>query len=124
MIHLRNAQKNVKDTVHLLQKLGFIVHNDKSIFYPTKKIQFLGFIIDSEKMVVYLTKEKMDTISLESRKLMTKNISSIREVARVLGLIVSSFSAVEYGQLYYRDIEREKINALEKSKVILMQICL
>lgn len=110
------CSKNVKDTVHLLQKLGFIVHNDKSIFCPTKKIQFLGFIIDSEKMLVYLTKEKMDTISQESRKLMTRNVSSIREVARVLGLIVSSFSAVEYGQLYYRDIEREKINALEKSK--------
>jgi len=107
---------NVNDTVSLIEKLGFIVHKDKSIFKPVKIIQFLGFWIDSEKMMVYLTNEKMQTISKECKNLMLKNVSSIREVARVLGLIVSSFSAVEFGLLHYRDIESEKIQALEISK--------
>lgn len=39
--------------------------------------------------------------------------ANIREIARVLGLTVSSFSAVEYGKLYYREIEKEKISALK-----------
>ena len=108
--------KNVHDTVQLLETLGFLVHRDKSVFEPSKNIHFLGFIIDSEKMIVYLTEEKMKTISQESRKLMLKNVSSIREVARVLGLIVSSFSAVELGPLHYRDLEIEKIKALENAK--------
>lgn len=41
--------------------------------------------------------------------------ANIIEIARVLGLIVSSFSAVEYGKLYYREIEKEKISALKDS---------
>ena len=41
--------------------------------------------------------------------------SKIREVARVLGLIVSSFSAVDHARLYYREILKAKIIALIKS---------
>jgi hypothetical protein len=41
---------------------------------------------------------------------------TIREVARVLGLIFSSFSGVDYGQLFYREIEVEKIQALKLAR--------
>ena len=41
-----------------------------------------------------------------------KTRTSIREVARVIGLLVSSFSAVDYGKLFYRNLERAKIEAL------------
>ena len=37
----------------------------------------------------------------------------IREVAQVIGLIVSSFPAVQYAQLHYRTLESEKIHALK-----------
>ena len=37
----------------------------------------------------------------------------IREVAQVIGLIVSSFPAVQYAQLHYRTLESEKIRALK-----------
>ena len=38
---------------------------------------------------------------------------SIREVASVIGLLVSSFPAVMYGPLYYRQLEREKSLAVK-----------
>lgn len=109
------CKKNIEETVSLVTKLGFIVHRDKSIFIPTKQIQFLGFIIDTEKMTVTLPVEKKDIISQETSKLFTKDTATIREVARVLGLMVSSFSAVEIGPLYYRNTEKEKIKALKNS---------
>jgi hypothetical protein len=44
-----------------------------------------------------------------------KQTAKIREVARVLGLIVSSFSAVDHARLYYREIEKAKFIALIES---------
>ena len=36
----------------------------------------------------------------------------IRKVASLIGLIVHAFTAVTYGQLYYRNIEKDKIKNL------------
>ena len=41
------CQENVWVTVHLLQKLGFTIHQDKSILIPTQILVFLGFVINS-----------------------------------------------------------------------------
>jgi hypothetical protein len=45
-----------------------------------------------------------------------KTRTSIREVARVIGLLVSRFSAVDYGKLFYRNLERAKVEALKNVK--------
>ena len=105
--------KNINDTVDLMTKLGFIIHEIKSVLVPTTKIMFLGNWIDSVAMIVYLPTEKVSTIVNECRKLASKDHATIRQVARVLGLMVSSFSAVEYGPLYYRNLELAKIQALK-----------
>ena len=103
---------NVQHTKLSLEKLGFVINENKSIFKPTKEIVFLGNIINSESMTVELTKEKKDTLYAECKSLFEKNQAKIREVARIIGLIVSSFSAVDFGPLHYRILEREKIIAL------------
>jgi hypothetical protein len=45
-----------------------------------------------------------------------KDQDKIRNVAKVIGLIVSSFSAIESGKLLYRNVEKGKIEALKKLK--------
>ena len=40
----------------------------------------------------------------------------IREVARVIGLIVSNFPEVQIGELHYRYLEHNKIEALQANK--------
>lgn len=107
--------ENIKATISQFSKLGFVIHKNKSILIPTKEIIFLGNIINSETMTVSLPQEKKDIIANECKQLLNKLTAKIREVARVLGLIVSSFSAVDYARLHYREIEREKIFALKKS---------
>ena len=86
-------------------KLGYVVHKNKSMLVPAKEIVFLGNIINSETMTVSLPQKKKEIIANECERLLSKQTAKIREVARVLGLIVSSFSA----GLYYRQIEKAKI---------------
>ena len=48
----------VVETINLFQKLGFVIHSDKSTFIPAKKLEYLGLIIDSEKIIIYLSDHK------------------------------------------------------------------
>ena len=104
---------NVKDTVALLQKLGFVIHPDKSSFKPQKTLTFLGFVIDSQNMTVSLTREKK-TLKLKTlcRKIYKKKKVTIRKVAQLLG----NMTVVMFAPLYYRTIEIEKSDALMKAK--------
>ena len=83
-----------------------------TLLIPTTKILFLGNWIDSVAMIVYLPEEKVQKIVSECKKLVSKCQATIRQVAKVLGLMVSCFPAVEYGPLFYRKLELAKIQAL------------
>ena len=112
----QECRQNVVDTVLLMTELGFIIHETKSVLIPTTKITFLGNEIDSEKMEVSLPVSKVHTLISECSVLFYKSKATIQSVARLVGLMVSSFSAVEYGRLFYRKIEIGKIQALNKAK--------
>ena len=51
------CEVNVQDTVSLMETLGFITHEKKSVFKPCQNIIFLGNHIDSIHMLVYLTEK-------------------------------------------------------------------
>lgn len=106
---------NVSDTVDLLEFVGFMINNEKSVFIPTKKLMFLGFWVDSDLMIVTLPHEKVISIIKECKSLRDRGIVVVRQLAKVLGLLVSSFSAVEYGPLFYRSLEKEKTLALSQN---------
>lgn len=107
---------NIIATLSLLDKLGFIVHWDKSILIPTQRIVFLGFILDSLKMCVSLTPERAQRLIDACQKLIKTVCPTIREVAQVLGLMTSSFPGVMFGPLHYRSLEMDKTNALKQNK--------
>ena len=106
----------VSTSMHLFTSLGFLMNYDKSVLIPTQQITFLGNIIDSRQMIVTLPDEKKEKIKTECLALLKCKQAKIRKVAQVIGLLVSSFSAVEFGKLHYREIEREKILALKCNK--------
>lgn len=110
------CKENVTETVQLMTDVGFMIHKEKSVLVPTKNLTFLGNDIDSENMIVTLPKQKVMVLCVECIAVYNKSQVSIKIVARLLGLMVSSLSAVEYGRLFYRKIEREKIDALKRSK--------
>ena len=95
------CEDNVSDTVDLMTKVGFMIHEKKPVFKPTRQITFLGNNIDSEKMIVTLPEEKVVKIVQECSDLYNRSYAKIVQVARILGLLVSTFSAVEFAQLHY-----------------------
>lgn len=105
-----------EETKSLMQNLGFMINYEKSVTEPNTKICYLGNVIDSVNMIVLLPDDKKDRIASECRKLYFMNTATIRFVAQIIGLIVSSFSAVDYAKLHYRCLERAKIHALKSSK--------
>ena len=50
--------KTVIDTISLLDKVGFVIHPEKSVLLPTQIITFLGFVLNSILMQVSLTPER------------------------------------------------------------------
>lgn len=111
-----SCMTNFKDTISLMEKIGFTINWEKSVSIPTKQIVFLGNVIDSERMIVYLPQDKKDVIQVECNKLIRTNLVVIRQVAKVIGLMVSSFSAVEFGKLHYRQLELAKSAALKRQQ--------
>ena len=107
---------NIAETMELLHKLGFFVHPSKSVLLPSKQIQYLGVIINSENMTVQLTEERKKNLIDSCKMVLRKSRPSIRDVARVIGLIVASFVAVKFGPLHYRSLEEDKKAALVVSK--------
>ena len=66
-------------------------------------------------MTIRLTPEKAAGLKTACHALLTNPSPTIRELARVVGKIVSYFPWVIYGPLYYRLLERDKILALQTS---------
>ena len=81
----------------LLENLGFLVIDHKSI----------GFVIDSVQMKIFLPDNKIQKIPLACQNVISQPRQTIRQlqVSRVTGLLVSVFPAVSCLRLYDRSIE-------------------
>ena len=104
---------NVLATLECLESLGFVVHPEKSVFYPTQEITFLGFIINTADMTVRLTDEKKSKIKDLGLGLLDKNNITVRMISRFIGNLTASFDAVPEGRLYYRHLEWCKALSLD-----------
>ncbi len=102
------CHNNVLDTVLLLDKLGFTVHNKKSTLIPSQSITFVGFILNSTSMTVRLTEEKIDKILLLCQEVLRSKSVSLRLLAKLIGKLVASEPGVEFAQLHYKPLEKFK----------------
>ena len=110
------AEKAVIETAQLLSEIGFVIHPKKSVLMPLQNIQFLGFVLDSNAMKISLAEGKAIQIKSLCYALLRAHAPTIRTVASVIGKLVAAFPAVHYGQMHYRQLEREKTMALRQSK--------
>jgi hypothetical protein len=107
---------NVHESRKLLTELGFTINFEKSVFIPTQRLLHLGFVYDSILMTMELSEDKKIKIVHMCGEFIKKQTYTIREVASLIGTLVSCLPAVEFGQLYYRQLECEKIDALKCSR--------
>lgn len=108
------CEANVQVTSKLLTDTGFLLNIQKSQMVPVQNIEFLGFNLASTSMTITLTDEKRFKIRFFCQNLLEQNTPSIRYVAKVIGILISSLPAVQYGALYCKYLEIDKIKALKK----------
>lgn len=109
------CQRAVTDTAMLLESCGFMIHREKSSMCPSQEIVFLGFIVNSKAMTVQPTTTKAQKFKNECIQFQGQTQAPIRELAQIVGKLVSCFDGVQYGPLHYRVLERAKIQALRQS---------
>ena len=109
------CQSNVAETSRLLTSLGFTINEAKSVRIPTQQLCHLGFILNSVSMTVNLGPDKIDRIKLLGQQFIGNKSHTIRQVAQLIGTLVSCFPGMEYGPLYYRHLETEKSLALKQN---------
>ncbi|GFO26946.1 Pol polyprotein [Plakobranchus ocellatus] len=108
--------RNVCDTISLFSRTGFVVHPEKSMCEPSKVIQYLGVIINSDSMTLKPTEKRANSLVDTCSELLQGRQRTIRDVAVVVGKMVSSFPAIKYGPLYYRHLDRDKNVALNRNR--------
>lgn len=90
---------------------GFLcTFRKKYVLEPQKKSIDLGFYLNSEDVIVTLPEDKVDKNCLCGAKA-EENIYS-ESVSTSHWLMDSVFPAVQWGPLYYRQLEKEKAGAL------------
>ena len=67
-------------------------------------------------MTVTLTEEEIQKIISVCHTLLKTQMPTIRQVAEVIGILVSNFPGAQYEPLHYRNLERDKHLALVANK--------
>ena len=111
-----DCRANVLDTARMSLNAGFVVHPDKSVLKPTQKILYLGFWLDSRDMSARLPAEKAEKLKMSCEQMGSQKSVTLKKLSRVIGLMVSSFQGVQYGQLFYRRLDNLKNKALKDSR--------
>lgn len=106
------CKDNTETIMGTLERLGFVINRKKSSIVPMQRMVFFGFIIDSVEFKIYLTEEKVQKILLKAKLLLEKGIVVVRDLASFIGLIINAFYAVLEAPLYYRELERNKLQGL------------
>ncbi|CAB4019724.1 Hypothetical predicted protein [Paramuricea clavata] len=113
-----DCASNVLDTTKLFDSVGFVIHPDKSSLIPKQQMTILGVTINSVEMRVYPSKDKTNIFlrACSQAKLIQNAAPTIRQVASVLGLLVSNFPSAQFGPLHFRDLDMDKTEALKLNK--------
>ena len=112
----QKCEASVKFLYQMFQKLGFRVHERKSILTPCKEIKFLGYILNSKDMSVTPSEDKKVKVKEVIQNLLRKEKPKIRTVASVIGLLNDLCKGSDYGQNYTKSLEIQKIKYLRWSK--------
>ena len=108
------AEQRINKSESFFKCLGFEI-SEKSIRRPVQVLPHLGFLLNSREMAVYLDDDKRNHIIDLIKTILAKGKCSVRRLAKVIGTLVASFPAVEYGRLFYRELEMIKIRSLRDS---------
>lgn len=106
------CQRATQITISLLKFLGLSINDEKSRLIPCQRVKFLGFLIDSESMEISLPDKKKTRVLEKCQGVINMSSVPLQNLAELIGTLISSCPGVEYGQVYTRKLEMEKIDGL------------
>ena len=87
--------------------MGFLPHEVKSVTIPTQVLHYLGFILNSLDITVSISVEKYQKLRLAAQRILDSKSPTIKEVAQLIGMMISCFPCENHGELCYRrEIEK------------------
>ena len=92
--------------MYLLNCLGFIINEKKSVLEPTQSLDFLGLSVDTVTMELRLPGDKMKSIRAEARKLVREELVSARALSRLLGKMNATTLVIPPAPLFFRQLQR------------------
>ena len=101
----------------LLMKLGFTINWDKCILDPKQLLEFLGFLVDTIGMRLVLPDYKVRKIQEECQRLMTDKMTTVRQLAKLIGKMTAAIRAILPAPLNYRYLQCQKNQALLKGNL-------
>ena len=113
---IEKCNESVTALTETLGALGFMIHPDKSVLQPTNELKFLGFELNSHSMKISLTPDKTQKFLTAAFQLLNKSTPNIREVAGLVGLMISYSNAFDYSLAHIKSLENDKITALKYSR--------
>ncbi|XP_072757731.1 uncharacterized protein [Anoplolepis gracilipes] len=108
--------RNIKASVEFLEKIGFIINEEKSCKIPSQTCTFLGFILNSRNMTLELSQEKRQKLQNQIKIFKKLDKCKIREFAQLIGSLVSCCPAIKYSWAHVKNLEREKYLELLRTK--------
>lgn len=109
---LTGIQSDLSTAVYLLENLGFLINQEKSVLVPSHVTEFLGFTVNSQTMTLSLPKEKVIKIKQNCLDLVSRQSVSARDLAQLIGRLTATNQAVLPSPLHYRSLQLLKTKAL------------
>ena len=114
----------VAEVVELLEKLGFLVNREKSQLFPLQEITYLGLVVDSRIMKLWLSQEKISQLIKYCDQILGKGHLTVRELAKVVGLLSATQLAVLPAPLYYRQQQQLIAQSLRRTSSFKVRVSL
>ena len=73
----------------LLECLGLLVNNKKSLLTPCQQLEFLGFQLCTQTLRMLVPLEKMRKIQQDATRILAQDQVWLREIARFVGKVVA-----------------------------------
>ena len=106
------AKQHMEVLVFLLEALGFIINQEKSILIPAQELEFLGLSVDSQSLQLKLPSEKIRKIRKEAAQLLKRKSLSAPQLSQFLGKLNAASQAMLVTPLFYQALQKDLQTAL------------
>ena len=100
----------------LLESVGFIINEKKSVLKPVQLIHALGFAINTSNLTISVIQSKAEKLVKLITSCLEADRITVRKLAKVIRSCIANFVCIPEGRLHFRYLEKFKQNWLETLK--------